>query len=670
MSSPLTDDLPPPSNRSHLSHEIQSVYGSYSWFNRAPIHYFLCNISMECLHADILTMRDIPDIEKWGIAALFQREINDKWVEEIVTKYIQNDHRLKFFPPVTIALLPHEGPGSLRLRDSYTDPFGFNAKPRQNGSSYVCAELPGLEIHFPQMTPPANGFPPFGYFSQIQWIVKVHAVAIDGQHRISALRKAWQRNDPRLAQWDVPSIILVFDHAVRSFRTFVQATREIFIDINRSSQRVDDSRLILLDDRRVQNVLTRAMLLESYSTQGTPNTVQATPLYSSSSMSVAESVPQELVDLRAGKNAFDVSQFRPWQFTSAFIIGRAIQHFVLENDINKMDKLLDATSFKKDSTEAYKREFAERRDQYGKEKGGKRKNAPDDDMFAFSPDVTKELSDRLINRHMPFVRGIFCGFTPYAEQIAKFKSVTSGEEGSVIREIMVSEGYAPQTLCGESVAAKRLKEANQSQYDRTMQAINTLNRPGGWENDLSWYSVLQRALCYQPLAIESALVEARGAAFTSRGEFAETYVRALNKLHSETFFAKQATRWTGVVTRTNVQNATTIDSSDAAAKRAAFLIRTAVCLSVANERRRNELIEKIGKKKDRHDKSFVAAASKVVDALANHLRVNGVREITPSEARETATHQLKELFANQPAVPVARSAAPKGSKRKKRAKRK
>jgi len=387
-------------------------------------------------------------------------------------------------------------------------------------------------------------------------------------------------------------------------------------------------------------------------------------------MSVAESVPQELVDLRAGKNAFDVNQFRPWQFTSAFIIGRAIQHFVLENDINKLDKLLDATSFKKDSPERYKSEFAERRDQYGKEKGGKRRNAPDDDMFAFSPDVTKELTDRLINRHMPFVRGIFCGFKPYAEQIEKFKSITSGAEGSIIREIMVSEGYAPQSLSGESVAAKRLKDSNPSQYDRTMQEIEKLKRPDGWENDLSWYSVLQRALCYQPLAVESALVEARGAAFTSRGEFAETYVRALNSLHGEGFFAKQATRWTGVVTRINAHNATTIDSSDAAAKRAAFMVRTAVCLSVANERRRNEMIEKIGKKKDRHDKSFVAAASKVVDALANHLRVNGTREITPSEARETATRQLKDLFAHQASGPVARSATPKGSKQGNRSRRK
>jgi hypothetical protein len=665
------DDLPPPSTRSHLSAEIQAVYGSYSWFNRAPIHYFLCNVSMGCLHSDILTMRDIPDVEKWGIAALFQREINDKWVEEIITKYIHNDNRLKFFPPITIALLPHEGPASLRLRDSYTDEFAFNPKPRPNGSSYVCAEMPGLEINFPQMAPPAEGFPPFGHFSRIQWDKsRFHAVAIDGQHRISALRKAWQLNDPRLAQWDVPSIILVFDHTVRNIRTFVQATREIFIDINRSSQRVDDSRLILLDDRRIHNAFTRAVLLHSYSPQGAPNEVKKKPLYGNSPLCITEAVPQELVDLRAGKNAFDVNQFRPWQITSAFIIGRAIQHFMFENDINKMDKLLEATSFKKDSSELYKREFAERRDQYGKEKGGKRKNAADDDMFAFAPDVAEALTERLINRHMPFVRGVFCGFSPYAQHIDKFKSLISGNDGDVIREVMVSEGYAPQSTCGDSVAAKRLKESDPSLYDRTMKAIATINRPDSWENDLSWYSVLQRALCYQPLVIESSLAEARGSFFTSRGEFAETYVDALNTLYREGFFVKQSAKWAGIVTRMNANNATTIDSSDAAAKRAAFLVRTAVCLTVANERRRNELIEKIGSKKGRHDKGFVSAASKVVDALANHLRTTAAREVTSEDARATAIRQLKALFVRPAAAPPNRSGALKQVIRRKRPKKK
>jgi hypothetical protein len=83
------------------------------------------------------------------------------------------------------------------------------------------------------------------------------------------------------------------------------------------------------------------------------------------------------------------------------------------------------------------------------------------------------------------------------------------------------------------------------------------------------------------------------------------------------------------------------------------------------------LIEKLGKKKKHNDRSsYVAAASKVVDALANHLRVNGSREVTPLEARETATRQLKELFADHGAGPIARSATSKGSKRRKRSKRK
>jgi hypothetical protein len=670
MSSLSVDSLPPPAQRPHRSEQIQAVYGSYALLNDAPIHYFLSTISMGCMHSDVLTMRDIPGVEKWGLQALFQRELNDVWVGDIVHKYIRNPNRLKFFPPVTIALLPHESDSSL-LREQYGQSFSF--EPSEGNAPYTKAVMEGLTVEFLQQPWPSHTFPGFGQYARIQWDKNFfHALAIDGQHRISALKQAWENNHPQLNKVDVPAIFLVFDPSVINMQSLVKATREIFIDINRSSQRVDDSRLILLDDRRLQNVLTRRLIWDSYN-EGAPSVVPNQPLSQSGTL-VAAGIPQELVDMRAGRNAFDVNQFRPWQFTSAFIISRAIQHFVIENDIQKLEKLLDASSYRKESTEEYKKEFAHKREHYGKE-GKKRKNAPDDLMLAFSPHVATALRDIFYSRYSSLMRAVFCGYEPYATQIQRYRDATNGDLGSYVREVLVSEGYSPQAESWHSVAAKQLHETDPQRFEQVRAIIKTLERPAGWQNDLSWYSVFQRAVLHQPLSLRASMEEGKGGGFDTRELFAEALLKELNGLHASKTFDKHNQLLLGVVTRRNAQGDVTIDSSDAASKRLGSLIRVLVTLKLAGPRLRRELLDKIGTggaRESAHPR-FVNAAKQLVKAEISRLKTESSGDAGSVNLRAKAASRLTESlkaaieFKDTPSSrPVAQSRAAKKKRGRRR----
>ena len=668
MNNPSVESLPPPAQRPHRSAQIQAVYGSYALLNDAPIHYFLCTISMECMHADVLTMRDIPGVEKWGIQALFQREINDVWVGDIVNKYIRNPSRLKFFPPVTIALLPH-APDSNLLLEQYQQPFTF--EPSEGTASYTKAVMDGLTVEFPQQPWPSSTFPGYGHYARLQWDKNVfHALAIDGQHRISALRKSWERNNPQLNKFDVPAIFLVFDPSVVAMRPLVKATREIFIDINRSSQRVDDSRLILLDDRRLQNVLTRRLIWDSYGGEGTASAVPDEALSESVGTPVPAGIPQELIDMRAGNNAFDVSQFRPWQFTSAFIISRAIQHFAIENDIQKLEKLLDASAFRQDSPEEHKREFAQHRDHYGKE-GKKRKNAPDDLMLAFSPHIATTLRDIFYQRHSSLMRAVFCGYAPYSLQIQKYRDATDGDLGPYVREVLVSEGYSPQAQCWQSVAAKQLQETDPQRSGQVLAIIATLERPAGWHNDLSWYSVFQRAVLHQPLSLRASMEEGAGSSFATRELFAEALLKELNELYARKVFDKGSELFLGIVTRRNFQGEVTIDSSDAASRRLGSLIRVLVTLKLAGPRLRRELLDKVGTRDATH-RHFLSAGKQLLSAEINKLKQELPDQTSVTDLKAQATNRLMELLKTAidfQDTSTSRSKRPSRAAKKKRRRR-
>lgn len=100
---------------------------------------------------------------------------------------------------------------------------------------------------------------------------EVVGVAIDGQHRLAAIKEIAGSGMPsdRLIRSRVPVIFLLFDEAVGYSNFKKQATveilRELFIDLNKHAQTVKRGRQILLDDRDPHAVCTRTIIAERLS---------------------------------------------------------------------------------------------------------------------------------------------------------------------------------------------------------------------------------------------------------------------------------------------------------------------------------------------------------------------------------------------------------------------
>ena len=90
--------------------------------------------------------------------------------------------------------------------------------------------MPGLEIKF--FTQGAERPSDSGQIAFLKWDTRIlSAVAIDGQHRIAALKKFRDSSHPDAANSDVPATFLVFDPRLPKDKHLLDLVREIFEDV-------------------------------------------------------------------------------------------------------------------------------------------------------------------------------------------------------------------------------------------------------------------------------------------------------------------------------------------------------------------------------------------------------------------------------------------------------
>ncbi len=554
---------------------ITFVYGSYNWLNERPIHYCLASLSVRNLWDDVRLMSEIPGVEKWGFEALFQRVIRDDWVTLIKNQYLSSPERLKFFPSVIIALLPCQNDAPLRQYEP-PGPFDFQLIEKKG----LQAELPGLRLHFP--TGKEKQFPMFGQPGILSWDrAKFVAIAIDGQHRISALRRFVPREGQTADSKDLPATFLIFDPDMPNGRDLIQSTREIFIDVNKNAKTVDDSRLILLDDRNFYNRLTRSMILQAYPDGENASVIEYKKIDDELALEIPGGIPQELVDTAAGRESADIAKLKSWQFTSAFILNRAVQYFFFEDRFERFEEILETQDYKTDSESEMESSVARRREDY--EDGDDEEAVISDaDMLSFRPSVTEQVAEKALMMHRGLLVGVFTAFTPYKDHIARFNKVAKGEDGDLVRSLLLAEGSLPTKPGAEFTTKVALElKGDDAKFRRIKKEISKLLRPNGWEDSLVWYSVFQRGLLYQPTFLRRAMELGRGKTFESREEFAESYLDALNELNDLGVFARAYSVgskriWDGIALKIGDSGEPAMDGSDSAAKRTGQLIRLLV----------------------------------------------------------------------------------------------
>ncbi|SKB62684.1 DNA-sulfur modification-associated [Parapedobacter luteus] len=220
-------DFSQPYNCIHSVQKLNSIFDT---------NVFAANIPLKQLfkNRDILLVDDLKGDARWGMNKIIQRNISDKRVEEIKNEYLQASNRsIKFFPAITIVLLPKT-----------------KGEPRQSfeNTKYGFDNIKGVEIEKGYESDEFEYDMPV----ELKWDKnQISALVIDGQHRVSAIRKFYDgKNESSFDNISIPATFVLFKN--NNAIDLIQATRSLFIDVNNTPRLVSEERLIFIDDRNIQ----------------------------------------------------------------------------------------------------------------------------------------------------------------------------------------------------------------------------------------------------------------------------------------------------------------------------------------------------------------------------------------------------------------------------------
>lgn len=232
------------------------------------IPYFSTIIPIRDAAASLRLAADFPgsDDVRWRLDELYQREIDWPRVERKIVPYLHATDQPQFFNALTIALLPLEKDLSALDRC-----FG-------NAHEWSAPDLKDAERFEKTLTagPIKCGFwTAWTEFSQaeaktgqLRWNPdEVFAVALDGQHRLAAIKEFVKKKgkpDRHMDDTSVPVIFVVLDPAFGYVAPrptpLVEVLRTVFIDLNKHAKIPTRARQILLDDKDPASICVRALI--------------------------------------------------------------------------------------------------------------------------------------------------------------------------------------------------------------------------------------------------------------------------------------------------------------------------------------------------------------------------------------------------------------------------
>jgi hypothetical protein len=269
--------LPPISNTDEDTRDynlpIYGQYGEYSLSANVKVPYFMALMDLKRVTNELKTHEEVsPSLDtKYSLVELFQRTIDPERVQkEIVDGFLKNPNKLKFFNSLTFVLLPKNSSGQIQKkfedysnndpRIPYTEPNPTDQYFSQEG----CQRYVFGGVQFVKTETAA--------LSRLRWDRKrVDAVAVDGQHRLKALKLWMEGKNNELVELEkptrIPVIFLLLDpkigflSASGTNNSGIKAiAREIFTDLNKNAREVDLATQIILDDRSVASCCVRELV--------------------------------------------------------------------------------------------------------------------------------------------------------------------------------------------------------------------------------------------------------------------------------------------------------------------------------------------------------------------------------------------------------------------------
>lgn len=263
--------------KARFNKPLYGLTGTYTLSEGIALPYVLSLVEINRAIDELKIAEQIPASldTKWSLKELFQREIDEKRVEDDIVKgYLLDPNKLKFFNAITIVLMPKGGDG--KIQDTFDENTSIAPPPIPWDGTDPDDEQ---WKHFQSEVANFGGvqFVSTGVSARLRWDEdRVLAVAVDGQHRLWALRTF--REDPKFRggtlrtieqQTKIP-ILFVLLHPSAGFKNLQSAAdysirgiaRELFTDLNKNAKTVDKARELILDDKSISAQCVRTLLTE------------------------------------------------------------------------------------------------------------------------------------------------------------------------------------------------------------------------------------------------------------------------------------------------------------------------------------------------------------------------------------------------------------------------
>lgn len=290
------------------------------------IPFFTANVPLKFAADYFRLFEELPqaDTGEWTLEELFQRDISWDRVDNEILSYLKSQTRPQFFNALTVALLPAH---SHSLGGEFGSAVEMPRIPDAGLGEPI--RIGGIQLQF--FGSDENVLQGAG---KMKWATThVDAVAVDGQHRLAAIKKfVRETSSDTWGEASVPCIFLIADERV-GFRTptgadekprTVSALRSVFIDLNKNARPVSPTRNILLDDLDLTSVCTRSVIGSSLG-----DTVDE------------DRIPLPLVDWMTDRNKIEDGPFITTVMLLQDAIARllAMPDMLMDEDDNSLSKV-------------------------------------------------------------------------------------------------------------------------------------------------------------------------------------------------------------------------------------------------------------------------------------------------------------------------------------------
>ena len=249
----------PPIHRQKYSHQLPGIYGEFGAGAGLRAFYLQSTIAPAELNR-VSLISDISGSERWPVRDLFQRDVDNERITEKLLPYLQDDGKIKFFNPLTLTVLPMADHGNAVLAEM---PAIVESQLQEGGPYRKCLTQDGYyRVRWIDEDP---------QYALLEWDdTRTRLVAIDGQHRLSALKRyahdANSNTHAHFSTWRIPIVVVCFRAAVGGdeLPRVLDVVRNIFVYINTAAKEVNKARQILLRDDSVNCLGTQELLDRSH----------------------------------------------------------------------------------------------------------------------------------------------------------------------------------------------------------------------------------------------------------------------------------------------------------------------------------------------------------------------------------------------------------------------